>query len=85
MSHFKRMVEAQIQQIMHQPEPTVLTDGIKQQVLSILDTMTADDFLKNMKEQGIVSVLDIPQEKLADSLYLRRLELEIEVWLTTLY
>ena len=42
MSQFRKMVEDTVQQIMHQPEPTVLTDDIKAQVLDAVNKMEPD-------------------------------------------
>ena len=37
-----------------------------------------------MKADGIIEMIDIPQEKWNDVDYLNRLQTEIEVWLSTL-
>lgn len=123
MSQFRKMVEDKVQQIMHQPEPTVLTDDIKAQVLDKVNQMEPDitelgsyvhhntvhigeppfgpddddeydedeyyakqieEFIDGMKADGIIEMIDIPQEKWNDVDYLNRLQTEIEVWLSTL-
>ncbi len=97
MSKFRRLVEDKVQQIMHQPEPKVLTDEIKVQVLEKVKNIVIDDsqvssedeyyaaqinkFIEDMKSNGIINILNIPNEKLADTSYLKRLQIEIEVWL----
>ena len=100
MTQFRKIVEDQVQQIMHQPEPKVLTDEIKAQVLEKVKNIVIDDlqtsssdeyyaaqinkFIDEMKSRGIIEVLNIPSEELIDADYLKRLQIEIEVWLSTL-
>lgn len=123
MSQFKKIVEDQVQQIMHQPEPTVLTDDIKAKVLDAVNKIEPDveelstyeytparhwngnfapdpeevnydedeyyakqieEFIDGMKADGIIDMIDIPREKWDDESYLKRLETEIEVWLSTI-
>lgn len=123
MSQFRKMVEDKVQQIMHQPEPTVLTDEIKEKVLAKVNSLEPDaeelssysyspaqtwnyvhnpepaevdydedeyyakqieEFIDDMKADGIIEMIDIPEEKWNDVDYLKRLETEVEVWLSTI-
>ena len=124
MTHFRKFVEDQIEQVIHQPEPTVLTDEIKAKVLEKVNSMDIDvddlssatydsnpygvepqlaggsgewdydedeyfakqieKFLDYMHHDGIIEYIDIPKEKWDDAGYLKRLETEIDAWLTAI-